>query len=89
MPDAVNSTAAAAYFVVAPAIYFTSEQFLTNGQFQLGFSGATGGGSYILEASTNLTDWVPLLTNTTATNLFFFLDANAANFPYRFYRVLQ
>lgn len=88
-PGAVNSVVTTASFVVVPPIYFTAEQFLTNGQFQLQFSGANGGGSYVLEASTNLTDWVPLLTNTTATNLFYFLDANAANYPYRFYRVLQ
>ena len=88
-PSAVNSAVITASFVVVPPIYFTAEQFLTNGQFQLQFSGATGGGSYILEASTNLTDWVPLLTNTTGTNIFNLLDANAGNYPYRFYRVLQ
>jgi hypothetical protein len=56
--------------------------------FQLGFSGATGS-NYVLQASTNLVDWVPLSTNVASTNLFNLLDPGATNFPYRFYRVLQ
>jgi hypothetical protein len=48
----------------------------------------TTSGKYILEASTNLLDWVPLQTNTVAPALDAnFLDAAATNFQYRFYRV--
>ena len=82
-----NSIVVSALFTVQP-LYFTAAGFLTNQQFQLGFMGVAGS-NYVLQASTNLTTWTPLSTNTAATNWFNFLDPNATNFPYRFYRVLQ
>jgi len=87
-PGAVNSATVSAAFVIVPPIFFTSADFSTNGQFQLGFSGVAGN-SYILEATTNLLDWTPLGTNLASTNLFDLFDPNATDFPYRFYRVLQ
>jgi uncharacterized repeat protein (TIGR03806 family) len=81
-----NSVAASALFLVQP-LYFTSAAF-SNNVFQLGFAGATGS-NYVLQASTNLINWTPISTNTTATNLFNWFDPNAANYPDRFYRVLQ
>jgi uncharacterized repeat protein (TIGR03806 family) len=83
----VNSVAASAIFVVQP-LYFTSASFLPNGQFQLGFAGATSN-NYVLQATTNFVNWIPLSTNLATTNLFDLFDPNATNFPYRFYRVLQ
>jgi hypothetical protein len=55
------------------------------------------GKDYILQASTNLKNWVALQTNLAVpdpnvslpTNLTFFVDLTATNFPARFYRVLQ
>src|SRR5439155_13906250 len=55
------------------------------------------GKDYILQASTNLKNWTALKTNfavpdpnvSLPTNLTFFVDVTAANFPSRFYRVLQ
>ncbi len=90
---AVNSLAAGALFNVTsqalpPPIYFTSEAFSTNGEFQLGFSGVPGN-SYVLEATTNFLDWVPLETNPASASVFELADPGAANFPYRFYRVVQ
>ena len=85
-PGAVNSAAVGASFVVVPPIFFTSEGFPTNGQFQMGFSGVAGG-SYILEATTNFLYWIPLNTNIALTNLFELFDPDATNFPYRFYRI--
>jgi hypothetical protein len=82
-----NSVAASALFFVQP-LYFTTAGFLTNQQLQLGFMGVAGS-NYVLQASTNLTTWTPLSTNTAVTNWFNFIDPNATNFPYRFYRVLQ
>jgi hypothetical protein len=41
------------------------------------------GCTYILQASTNLSDWVPLVTNTTP---FDFSDTSLHSFPARFYR---
>ena len=43
--------------------------------------------AYILQASTNLVDWVSLSTNTPTGVTITLQDSNAAVFPYRFYRV--
>jgi len=82
-----NSIVVSALFAVQP-LYFTGGGFLTNQQFQLGFMGVAGS-NYVLQASTNLTVWTPLTTNSAATSGFNFLDPKATNYPYRFYRVLQ
>jgi hypothetical protein len=55
------------------------------------------GKDYILQASSNLKTWTALQTNfavpdpsaVVPTNLTFFVDLTATNFPSRFYRVLQ
>jgi Putative Ig domain len=44
------------------------------------------GQQQVLQASTNLTAWLPVTTNLTGTNLFQYVDANSAQFPWRFYR---
>ena len=81
-----NSIAVNALFLVQP-LYFTSAGFLTNQQFQLGLMGVAGS-NYVLQASTNLSTWTPLSTNTALTNFFNLVDPKATNFPQRFYRVL-
>ena len=43
------------------------------------------GFNYAVQESTNLIDWVSLITNTSP---FIFVDANATNFPQQFYRTL-
>jgi hypothetical protein len=43
------------------------------------------GFNYAVQTSTNLIDWVPLLTNSSP---FIFTDANATNSPQQFYRTL-
>jgi hypothetical protein len=83
-----NSIAANALFIINPPILFTSQQFLTNGVFQLGFTGMTGG-NFVLQATTNFVNWTSLTTNPASTNLFMFSDPGTTNFPYRFYRILQ
>jgi uncharacterized repeat protein (TIGR03806 family) len=82
-----NSVAASAQFFLQP-LYFTSVSYLTNGQFQLAFSGATGS-NYVLQATTNFLTWTPISTNIALTNLFNLTDPDATNFPYRFYRIQQ
>lgn len=72
-------------FYPPPSPYLTRFTWLTNRQFQFRLAG-TSGQSYILQASTNLSSWVPLITNTAT--LFDFTDTNAAKFPNRFYRAL-
>jgi hypothetical protein len=41
---------------------------------------------YVIQASTNLTNWLPIYTNTVP-GLLYFSDYNATNFPARFYRM--
>jgi PA14 domain/Fn3 associated len=63
---------------------------------QLQVNGLPGKG-YALQASTDLKNWTALQTNLAVpdpkialpTNLTFFVDLKATNFPSRFYRVLQ
>ncbi len=43
--------------------------------------------SYLLLASTNLVDWVPVFTNTPTGSRFDYLDANTSSFRQRFYHV--
>jgi hypothetical protein len=43
------------------------------------------GFNYAVQESTNLIDWVSLITNTSP---FIFMDTNAASFPQQFYRTL-
>src|SRR5665213_2686133 len=42
--------------------------------------------SYIIEASTNLTDWTPISTNSGLTGNVVFTDIEATNFSQRYYR---
>ena len=85
----INSVAANAVFVIQPpSLSFTSENFLPNGIFQLGFSGVSGD-NYVLQTTTNFVNWSSISTNVAPANFFNLLDPGASNFPYRFYRVLQ
>ncbi len=83
-----NSVAPGYLFSILPAVNFVSSSFLSNGVFQTGLSGETGK-SYVFQASTNLSDWISLSTNSPATNPFNFTDPDASNFLQRYYRVLQ
>jgi hypothetical protein len=62
--------------------------FTTNGILQLELSGLAGK-SYLLQASTNLSDWISIGTNLPMATPFDISDPAAANFPARFYRVVQ
>jgi uncharacterized repeat protein (TIGR03806 family) len=84
----INSVATTALFTIEPGVYFTGEEALANNTFQLSLAGSLGS-SYVLQASTNLTDWVNVSTNTPTTSVFNLMDTNTANYPYRFYRVIQ
>ncbi len=62
----------------------------SNGGVTLTLAGAPDH-TYVLEAATNLlppADWLPTATNTLGTNgVWQFTDADATNFPQRFYRL--
>ena len=46
------------------------------------------GQPYVVQASTNLQTWVPIYTNPAPPTTTTFIDVNATNMPYRFYRVV-
>jgi hypothetical protein len=60
---------------------------ITNGQFGLWMNGDTGP-DYIIQASTNLTSWVPIFTNSSPTLPYFWVETNSVAHPFHFYRVL-
>ncbi|NBR46082.1 MAG: hypothetical protein EBT68_03065 [Verrucomicrobia bacterium] len=55
-------------------------------QLQISIQGQNGP-DYIVSASTNLTDWTTLSTNTPGSFPFVWTDTNAGQFPRRFYQV--
>ena len=61
---------------------------LNDGSLQLGLQGEQVV-RYAVEASTNLTHWISLTTNSAATGAIAFTDASASGFAQRFYRVRQ
>ncbi|PYX29583.1 MAG: hypothetical protein DMG80_14255, partial [Acidobacteria bacterium] len=57
------------------------------GQFDYHFElRAYPGQNYVVEASTNLTDWVPVSTNVAEIGSVLFTDVVGTNYPHRFYR---
>ena len=68
---------------------FTAVKHQPNGRVQLQFS-AEPGRVYIVEASTNLVDWEKIgVAMDQGDGTFTFEDANAAQFPNRFYRLVS
>ena len=57
---------------------------LPNGLFRVNLIGPLGR-VYVFEASTNLTDWIPVFTKRAP---FIFEDVDAINYPHRFYRAV-
>jgi hypothetical protein len=49
--------------------------------------GGVGGQTVVVEASTNLVQWLPLQTNTLTIGPLYFADPNYGAFTRRFYRV--
>ncbi len=60
---------------------------LAAGDFTLQVNGNVGP-SYILQASSGLTTWTALSTNTPSVMPFTVIDTNAGSFDHRFYRAL-
>ncbi|MFZ0829365.1 MAG: Calx-beta domain-containing protein [Verrucomicrobiia bacterium] len=60
---------------------------VSNGSFQLTITSPTNPpASTIIQASTNLINWIPVYTSTPP---FTFTDPGATNYPYRFYRAVS
>lgn len=73
----------ASYTVPAAATLTAAAQ--TGGQFSFTVSGSAGQ-QYVVEASTNLLNWIPVATNAAP---FVFTDTNGASFNQRFYRAFN
>lgn len=58
---------------------------LPGGQFQLTLSGVVGQG-FVVEKSTDLKSWNPVLTNRFQNTLYQYIDSSPTNTPYQFYR---
>ena len=82
------ASAPASLSVSLPDVRFLSATMLANGQVQLLFS-AVPGQDYVIQASTNLTDWAPISMLTASNGPLPFVDVEATNFARRFYRARQ
>jgi len=58
----------------------------SGGQFSIQLTNLTGQGAIIIESSTNLIQWTPIYTNPSAFGTALFIDPNAGNYPFQFYR---
>ena len=84
--SAGSTTSATAVLTVYNSAAATLSSFAyTNSQFQFSLTGVPTY-SYIIQASTNLTNWTSIQTNTSP---FTFTDTLATNYPYRFYRAIH
>jgi catechol 2,3-dioxygenase-like lactoylglutathione lyase family enzyme len=78
----IASTSATFCVYSSAAAVLTAPPSFSGDGFQFTNTGVPGF-NYAVEASTNLVDWVPLVTNTSP---FTFVDGDATNFPARYYR---
>lgn len=79
------TSSSAALTVVNTPVTVTSVKAGTDG-FHLHLTGITGV-NFVVSASTNLVNWIPVYTNTSLTGSADYTDAAAANFPARYYKV--
>jgi len=77
-------SAIATLYVDSPLI-FRNAKLLTNGTFQAQLI-ATANSNYLMQASTDLTNWTSIATNTSAVGIIFINDTNGARLPNRFFR---
>jgi sugar lactone lactonase YvrE len=80
---AISSNAVLSVYATAAAT-LGGYSFSADNGFQFQISGVPGF-NYAVQTSTNLMDWVPLLTNSSP---FIFTDASATNCPQQFYRTI-
>ena len=86
-PDDVSASLAVNVGSGAPP-NLTNTLVYANGTFQFTVNGQSGQ-PYIVQASTNLLDWVPVYTNPSPyLSPFTFTESNLTSFPDQFYRVI-
>ncbi|MCX8090587.1 MAG: proprotein convertase P-domain-containing protein, partial [Verrucomicrobiae bacterium] len=84
-----NNVAQTATTVQVPLPARLDDVTVTNGQVQATLSGEPGQ-TYVIEASTNLLNWTPLVTNTLpGSGTAKFNDLTAPAFGHRFYRAVR
>lgn len=81
----VTSSNAVLTLVSAP-VAISGARMNTNG-FQVHLTGMTGV-NFVVYASSNLTTWTPVYTNTDGTGSANYTDTSAANFNEKYYRVM-
>ena len=81
VPRTASTSLAASTRTVIPAVTLTSVA-RANNRFAFGVAGVSGY-QYVVEASTDLVNWVPVYTNNAP---FTFTDPDAGKFSQRFYR---
>ena len=70
-----------------PVLFAENGIRLSAGTAVLQLTHLAGQGSIVLEASSNLSQWGPILTNPPAFGQLQLIDPRASNFPQRYYRV--
>jgi hypothetical protein len=84
----INSVAPSYSFTILPGVSFTAPGFLTNGMFEMEISGLPGQ-SYVIQTSTDLVNWIPVMTNVPDTSPFYLAVPGATNGGNSFYRAIQ
>jgi hypothetical protein len=72
----------------ASALSVTAGTFSRTNGFQINVAGGLGA-TYILQASSNLLDWISLQTNVNSSGTLQLTDPQATNFNHRFYRAVS
>jgi hypothetical protein len=86
-----NITSAAALGVLNVPVGFGGSPGgiqISNGYVVLQLTNLTGQGAIVVDASTNLIQWVPIYTNPSGFGQIQFVDPDASNYPQRFYRAV-
>jgi uncharacterized repeat protein (TIGR01451 family) len=83
-PDDNSGAATLLVSSVVTAPQLTPHVSVTSGGFQLSVAGSSGQ-SVVIQASTNLVNWIPIATNVVPFN---FTNLDSTNYPQRFYRAL-
>jgi mono/diheme cytochrome c family protein len=84
----ITSVAPSDLFIIQPGVSFTAPGFFTNDMIELQLSG-TPGQTFVIQTSTDLVNWIPVLTNVPAASPFSVTVAGASTNSSQFYRAVQ
>jgi len=83
-----NATLVVLASTVSNVVNFVSTGIgMTTGGFKLQLSGPAGS-NYVIQASTDLKNWIPISTNAAPTGTVSFTDTAATNLAFRYYRAV-